>query len=64
MMFLCLSVVQSNPLGSRKFNDGNDELEQDKRSYALDWATDMDGRNGLSNSSLQITLQNDFCEIG
>ena len=64
MMFLCLSVFQSNLIGSRKLNDGHAGLEQDNRSYALDWATKENGRNGLLAGSLQITLQNDFSEFG
>ena len=64
MIPLCLSVVQSNPIGSRKLNDGDDGLEQDNRSRALDWETMENGRNGLSSGSLQITLPNDYCEIG
>ena len=61
---LCLSVTQPNPLGSRKFNDGDDGLKQGNRSYVLVWATKMNGRNGLSSGSLQITYQFDSSDIG
>lgn len=44
---LCLSVLNSNPLGSRKLDDGHAGLEQDNRSHALDWETKVNGRNGL-----------------
>ena len=47
MILLCLSVFQSNSLGSRKLKDGDDGLEQGNRSYALDWATMENGRTRL-----------------
>ncbi|CDH58912.1 predicted protein [Lichtheimia corymbifera JMRC:FSU:9682] len=39
MTLLCLTVAQSNPIRSRKLDDGHAGLEQDNRSHALDWET-------------------------
>lgn len=64
MILLCLTVAQSNPIRSRKLNDGHAGLEQNNRSHALVWATKVNGRNGLLAGSLQIILQNDFSETG
>lgn len=54
MILLYLSVIHPDPLGSRKLNDGDDGPEQQNRSHALDWGTNVNGRNGLSSGSLWI----------
>lgn len=37
-----------NQLGPRKLKDGDDGLEKDNCSHALDWVKRMDGKNGSS----------------
>ena len=66
-----IMMIQQQPLPllpgyleSRKLNDGNDGLEQDNRSYALDCTTKVNGRNGLLAGILQITYQFDSSDIG
>lgn len=57
MTLLCLSVVHSNPLESRKLKDGTIGLEQDNRSYALGWVKMASGRKGLLDGRVQIINQ-------
>ena len=64
MMFLCVCIAHPNPIESRKLKDGDNGLEQDNRSYALDWTTKVNWRNGLSSDSLQVTNQFDSSDIG
>ena len=56
MMFLCLSIFQSNLIGSRKLNDGHAGLEQDNRSYALDGTTMENGRTKVIRWHVELFL--------
>lgn len=47
MILLCLTVAQSNHLGSKKLNDEIIDLEQEYRSIVVEQAKVKDGRKWL-----------------